>query len=99
MAPVLIVAGALLTVLAAHALGSLLASRLRLPLLKQERPGVNFILGSACLSLLVFMLCATHLYYRGVILALALGAILWSWRMRVKAVDHDPKAFLPFDKF
>ena len=77
MAVLLIVASALLTFLTATALGGLLIERLRLPLSRQERP--MFALRTrraACLSLLVFVLCATHAYYRGVMLALALALIL-----------------------
>ena len=94
MAVVVIVLSTLLTVLTAVALGSLLSQALRLPLNTQERPAVAFILGSACLSLIVFALCATHLYYRGTILVVAVvsvSAAFYSYR--------PSPAFPKLDKF
>ena len=80
MAVFLIVLAALLTVRTAAALGSILIARLRLPLYGQERFVIAFVLGAACLSLLVFALCAAHLYYRSIVLGLCLLAILLGWK-------------------
>lgn len=101
MAVVLIVLSTLLTVLTAAALGSLLARGLRLPLTQQERPAVAFILGAACLSLIVFALCATHLYYRGTILAVAVVAVsaaIYSYRplLAFATLDKVERALLVF---
>lgn len=94
MAVVLIVLSALLTVLAAASLGSLLIRRL--PLLRQERAVVAFVLGAGCLSLVVFVLCATHLYYRGVVLVVAALPMLWAWRTQA---FQSAQAFAALDKF
>ena len=96
MVVVLIVLSALFTVLTAAALGGLLVQRLRIPLLREERPVIAFPLGAACLSLIVFALCATHLYYRGVVLAIVTEALLWAWRAKAY---HSPDKFAPLDKF
>ena len=96
MVVVLIVLSAVFTVLTAAALGGLLIQRLRLPLHRQERPAVAFILGTACLSLVVFALCATHLYDRGAVLAIVALALLAAWRFKVYL---SPSAFVPLDKF
>ena len=96
MVVVLIVLSALFTVLTAAALGGLLVQRLRIPLLRQERPVIAFLLGAACLSLIVFALCATHLYYRGVVFAIVAAALLWAWRAKAY---YSPQGFAPLDKF
>ena len=91
MTVVLIVISALLTSASAMALGALLAQRLRLPLQRQERPAVALILGAGLLSLIVFALCATHLYYRGVVLALLIVPILLAWRFKAyQSADAFP---------
>ena len=91
MVVLLIVVSALVTALAAMGLGSLCIRRF--PLVKQEQPVVAFIIGSGLLSLIVFLLCATHLYYRGVILAVAVAGVACLRRFPAAA------AFAKFDRF
>ena len=64
-------------------------------LTREEQPVIALVLGSACLSLIVFILCATHLYYRGLVLAICLLAILIAWRFKPAKAEPFP----PFDKF
>ena len=92
----LIVLSAVLTALTAAALGGLLVRLLRLPLLRQERAVVAFIIGAACLSLIVFTLCATHLYYRGTIVAVGVIAVVAAWRA---GAYRSPESFAKLDKF
>jgi hypothetical protein len=68
---------------ASIALGSLAARWLGLRLYRLERVVLSFVLGSAVLSLAMFVLCALHLVHRGVLQVLALAAIasaVWIWR-------------------
>ncbi|HEY3740168.1 MAG TPA: hypothetical protein VGL53_10000 [Bryobacteraceae bacterium] len=98
MAVLLIVVSALASVLAAASFGALLISQLRLPLFRQERGVIAFILGAGCMSLIVFAMCAAHIYYRGVILAVGLAAILFAW-YRGALWNRETPAFGPLDKF
>ena len=67
--------GAAFTVVTAMALGTLLLNRLKLALNRVERCLFSFVLGSACLSLLMFAFAALHLVYRGTIVVAALASI------------------------
>jgi hypothetical protein len=57
--------------------------RLSVPLYRQEEKALAFVLGSACLSTVVFFLAALHLVYKGVFLALALLLIAAAIQQRV----------------
>lgn len=80
-AVVYILFGASLTVATAWALGTILLRRLSLSLYRFEERLFAFMVGSACLSAIVFALAAAHLVYKGVVLALAIlsiGYALWT---------------------
>ena len=68
--------GALFTVATAWSLGMLLFRKLSLVLHVWEERLLAFVAGSACLSAIMFVLSATRLVRRGVLLVLAL-AIIW----------------------
>src|SRR5438270_3768879 len=71
--------GALLTVSTATALGTIVLRALSIKLYRLEERLLGFVVGSACLSGIMFALCAAHLVYKGVLLvlsALILGAAL-----------------------
>ena len=53
--------GAVFTVAVSMAAGSLLLDRRKLPLYREEHRLFAFVTGSACLSLIIFALCAAHL--------------------------------------
>lgn len=87
----LILLGVLLACGASVALGLLAVNALRLPLVRQERLPIAFLAGSGLLSAVVFLLCAAHVYYRGVILAVTLAAIAAAiWRLRGKTLETPP---------
>jgi len=67
--------GALFTVATAWALGAILFRKLALTLEAWERRLLEFVVGSACLSAIVFALCAVRFIHRGVLLLLGLAAI------------------------
>lgn len=66
-----ILSGAALTLLVCWATGALIVQRLRLPLSRQEHGIFAFLLGSATVSLALFVLGVAGLYYRVVFLAVA----------------------------
>ncbi|HPQ14718.1 MAG TPA: discoidin domain-containing protein [Bryobacteraceae bacterium] len=67
--------GAVLTVAVSIAMGKLLLVALGLRFRREEDHIFSFVTGSACLSLLVFALAATHTARKGVFLALGVAAI------------------------
>ena len=67
--------GAGFTVLTAWSLGAILLRKLSLALYRTEERLFAFMLGSACLSAIMFALAALHLVRRGVLLALGILAI------------------------
>ncbi|MBV9768739.1 MAG: glycosyltransferase family 39 protein [Bryobacterales bacterium] len=69
---------ALFTVTIAWSLGMLLFRKLTLVLHTWEERLLAFVCGSACLSALMFVLSATRLVYRGVLLALGLAIIAYA---------------------
>jgi len=75
--------GWLLTVLVSWCLGKLLFRRLSVRLYRQEEDVMAFMLGSACLSMLVFLICAMHLAYKPVFIAIAIAAIAAGIQQRI----------------
>lgn len=75
--------GWLLTVLVSWCAGKLLLRRLSVRLHRQEEDVMAFMLGSACLSMLVFLICVIHLAYKPVFLALALAVIAAGIQQRI----------------
>jgi 4-amino-4-deoxy-L-arabinose transferase-like glycosyltransferase len=67
--------GAGFTVATACALGAMLFRKLALALEAWEERLLSFVVGSACLSAIVFVLCAAKLVHRGVVLLLGLALI------------------------
>ena len=86
--PFAILFGAAFTAGVALALGLMLLRRLAAPLYREEEYAFGFVLGAACLSLLVFALCAVHLAYPLVFL-LAGAAIL---ALAVRSGAHRSRA-------
>ncbi len=74
--------GALLTVVTATALGSLVFRALSLELQKLEERLLAFVTGSACLSGLMFLLSVTHLVRKGFLLAIAGASMAAAIRFR-----------------
>ena len=72
--------GFLLTVCACAAFGLPLTRRL--PLCREERWPVAFLLGSAIFSGVLFVLALTHMVRRGVVLAIVGAAIWYAWKSR-----------------
>lgn len=68
--------GAGFTVAACYAAGSLLIDRLRVALRRDERIPLAFVLGAACLHLVIFAILAMHIAYWPVLVAALAGAIL-----------------------
>ncbi len=91
LAPVL---GAALTVAACYATGALAMSVLGLNLRWLERFPLGFVLGAACLHLILFALLALKIAYRPVLLAVLVALIgtsipagAWRWRKAGPAGD------------
>jgi hypothetical protein len=88
--------GATFTVVTAWALGSILLRRLKVDTLyRLEERLLAFVVGSACLSAIVFALSAAHLARKGVFLALGLfsiGYALYSGAHRPKGGEFPPLA-------
>jgi len=74
------------TVLLCYALGWPIVNRL--PIYKEERWPLAFVLGSAVLSGIVFLLCVVHQARKGVFLAIGIAAFLAVWR--TKSAPKEP---------
>ena len=72
--------GAGLTFVTAVAFGSILLRLLSLKLRRSEEQWLAFVIGSAILSAVVFILCCNHLAFSGVFAGVALVAIAVAWR-------------------
>src|SRR5262245_40400469 len=81
-AVVYILFGAGLTITASTAAGRLLLSRAKLPLDRAEHLVFSFLIGSAMLSLIVFLLCTAGLARKGVFLAVGLALLVAGYRSR-----------------
>jgi hypothetical protein len=75
MAPRYILLAFLLTALTSMSLGLLLLRGLKVRLHRLEHHVLSYLCGAALLSLLVFLLAAAHLVYKGVFVAVALLSI------------------------
>ena len=82
--------GWLLTVLVSWCMGKLLFRRLRVRLYRQEEDVMAFMLGSACLSMLVFLICGMHLAYRPVFITVALAAVAAGIQQRIWQAGGEP---------
>ena len=78
--PPMILFGAGFTVAVALSLGCLLLGRLKVRLYREERYAIGFVLGSACLSALIFAFCALHLVYKPLLLATGIGILGLAWQ-------------------
>ena len=72
--------GAAFTSVVAWSIGRFLFSRLRIALTRVEHEVLAGITGAALLSLVVFLLCATHLAFIPVFWAVGLAAIAVNWK-------------------
>jgi hypothetical protein len=82
MTAIYILFGAGLTVAASTAAGTLLLGRAKLPLDRTEHRVFSFLIGSALVSLLVFLLCAAGMAREGVFLAVGLLLLVAAYRWR-----------------
>ncbi|MBZ5606825.1 MAG: discoidin domain-containing protein [Acidobacteriia bacterium] len=85
--------GACFTVATAWALGALLLRRCSISLDRWEERLLAFVLGSASLSAIVFLLCAVRLVHPGVLLAVGLAGIGYAVRSgahRSRGQDFPP---------
>src|ERR1051326_8427127 len=74
--------------------GRVLVRLLKLDLYRSEERFLGFVLGSGCLSLIVFALAAVHLAYKGVFLAVGLALISLGLLVR----NHSPGADRPLPR-
>jgi len=90
-APFYILFGAVFTVAVSLALGLLLLRGLGARLYRFEERILGFVIGSSCLSAIVFLLSALHLARKGVFLATGLSLIaLALWRRCHRSYDQCP---------
>jgi hypothetical protein len=82
--------GAVFTAASSFGLGRVLLKQLRLKLYRQEEYAFAFLLGSACLSLLVFALATVQLLHKGVFLLAGIAAISAGWRYRFAGTPLPP---------
>ena len=81
--PVYILFGAAWTWITALALGKLLLRRLGVRLYREEETPLAYLVGSACLSTIVFALAAAQIFYKGTVLATGAVALIAAWRLGV----------------
>lgn len=79
--------GALFTIAVAWSLGLILFRKLSLVFYKWEGRLLAFVAGSACLSAIMFVLCAARLVHPGVLLAVGLAPIGYAAYSRVFVAD------------
>lgn len=89
--------GALFTVAAAWSLGMLLFRRLALAFHEWEERLLAFVVGSACLSAIMFVLSATRLVRRGILLALGIAII--GYALYSGVFRRTGKPFPPLPQF
>ena len=89
MRPLTILFGSGLTVATSIALGLIVFRWLGVRLRKGEEGLLAFVTGSACLSMIVFALCATHLAYKAAYLIVAAIAIGVTFLMRRRRTDAE----------
>ncbi len=87
--------GAGWTVGTALSLGLVLFRRLRIELDRTEECLLGLITGSACLSGIIFVLCATHLARKAVFLVIGAASMAWAWRSRRVGPSKDELPPLP----
>jgi hypothetical protein len=88
--PFQILFGAGFTILVSATLGRMLLRRLGLTFFRQEENIFSFVAGSACLSLLLFILCALHVAYTGVLFALGAAILVLGWRWDTLRASGEP---------
>src|SRR5712692_10506571 len=87
--------GGLFTIATAWSLGRLLLRKISTKLSEIEAQVLAFITGSACLSVIVFALCAARLARKGIFLAAGLIAIGFGMRHpRAKSASPWPRAWV-----
>jgi hypothetical protein len=85
--------GALFTIATAWSLGMLFCRKLKLVFSAWEERLLGFILGSACLSAIMFVLAATRLVRRGILLVLGIAIIgyaVYSSALRLSGKLYPP---------
>ena len=87
--------GWLFTVATAWALGTLLLRRLSFVFYRWEEPLFAFLIGSALLSAIVFLLCAAHFAWKALFLILGLAIILYALRSGAHRPRGDSFPLLP----
>ena len=89
--------GAAFTTVVSLALGTMLLRALRARLYQQEERVLAFVIGSACLSLVVFLFCAAGIARKSVFLICGLAILAAAFRLGV----HRPagERFLPLPPF
>jgi hypothetical protein len=95
MQPLAILFGAALTAVTAVALGTLLLRLLAIRLFALEERLLAFVLGSACLSEIMFALCALGVARRGVLLAAAALILIAAYRIGAHRSQANTPAPLP----
>ena len=96
MAPRHVLLGLLLTALTSFSLGLILLRVLRVRLFRLEHHVIAYLCGSAVLSLLVFLLAAGHLIYKGVFVALAVASVAACTYLRAWKDSGPPFSAIPF---
>jgi hypothetical protein len=92
---VYVLLGWVLTATSSWCAGMLLVRRSSIPLYRQEETPLAFVVGSACVSTVVFFLAALHLVYRGVFLALAVLLVATAIQQRVWRTRGESLPALP----
>src|SRR5262245_52559176 len=92
---VYILFGAAFTVAVCLAAGRMLLRSLSIRLCRQEEHALAFVTGAACLSLLMFLLCAVGAARQRVLLAVGLVVLGFAFRRRVYRPQGDPLPPIP----
>lgn len=75
-----ILLGFFATVAVTFGIGQLILARCKVELFRQEQPAIAIVLGSAVWSFVVFLLAATRLVHKGVLIAIAAAILYYAWK-------------------
>jgi hypothetical protein len=99
MQPLAILFGFAFTLALCCLLGAIAVSRIAAAMYREERWPIAFLLGSAMLSLILFLLCAAHQAKASVLVAIGIAAAVWAWKSgALAAMMQGAKGFTPLPR-
>ncbi len=83
------------TVAVTFGIGQIILARFKVELFRQEQPAIAIVLGSAIWSFVVFMLAASRLIHKGVLIALAVAILYFAWKKQCFRLSGESFPPLP----